>query len=66
MYSIRKGPLKRFWKRLRGKPPVEIHYLNKSVVEEIIAGAGGRLIEARQDGSVRRSRVSMFYTVTRD
>jgi ubiquinone/menaquinone biosynthesis C-methylase UbiE len=65
LYSIRKGPLKRFWKRLRGKPPVEIHYLNQSIVEEIVAAAGGRLIEARQDGSVRRSRVSMFYTVTR-
>ena len=66
LYSVRKGPLKRFWKRLRGKPPVEIHYVNRSIVEEIIAAAGGRLIEARQDGSVRRSRVSMFYTVTRD
>lgn len=65
IYSFRRGPLKRFWKRIRGKPPVEIHYVNQSLVEKTIAAAGGRLIEARQDGSVRRSRVSMFYTVTR-
>lgn len=64
-YSIKRGPLRRFWKRLRGKAPVEIHYVNQSLVEEIITEAGGKLIEARQDGSVRRSRVSMFYAATR-
>ncbi len=66
LYSVRRGPLRRFWKRIRGKPPVEIHYLNQSLVEEVIRNAGGRLLEARQDGSIRRSRVSMFYTATRD
>lgn len=66
LYSIRRGPLRRFWKRIRGKPPVEIHYLNQAIVENIIHSAGGRLLEARQDGSVRRSRVSMFYTAIRD
>ncbi len=66
LYSVRRGPLRRFWKRIRGKPPVEIHYLNQSLVEEAIGNAGGRLLEARQDGSIRRSRVSMFYTATRE
>jgi ubiquinone/menaquinone biosynthesis C-methylase UbiE len=65
-YSVRRGPMRRFWKRIRGKPPVEIHYLNQSLVEEIIKKRGGRLIGVRQDGSIRRSRVSMFYTVTRE
>jgi len=64
-YSVARGPLRRFWKRIRGKPPVEIHYVSRSRVEEIIERSGGRLAEARQDGSVRRSRVSMFYTAVR-
>ena len=66
LYSLKRGPLRRFWKKLRGKPPVEIHYINRSMVEEIIAGAGGRVVDVRQEGSVRRSRVSLFYTAVRD
>ncbi len=65
IYSLKRGPLRRLWKRLRGKPPVEIHYVNQSLIEEIIRLSGGRLVEARQEGSVRRSRVSMFYTAVR-
>jgi len=65
LYSVRRGPMRRFWKRIRGKSPVEIHYVNQTMVEEIIQQAGGQLIEARQDGSIRRSRVSMFYTAIR-
>lgn len=66
IYSIRRGPLRRFWKRIRGMPPVEIHYINQSLVEEIIVTAGARLIDARQQGSVRGSRVSMLYCAVRD
>jgi SAM-dependent methyltransferase len=64
-YRIKRGPLRRLWKRLRGKAPVEIHYLNRGVVEDIIAAAGGRLVDVRQEGSVRRSRVSLVYTAVR-
>ncbi len=28
IYAIKRGPLRRFWKRIRGMPPVEIHYVN--------------------------------------
>ena len=61
IYSISRGPLRRFWKRIRGMPTVEIHYINQSLVEEIIKASGGRLIDAIQQGSVRGSRVSMLY-----
>jgi SAM-dependent methyltransferase len=61
IYSIKRGPLRRFWKRIRGMPPVEIHYINQTLVEEIIAKNGGRLIDVTQQGSVRGSRVSMLY-----
>jgi SAM-dependent methyltransferase len=66
VYSIKRGPLRRFWKRIRGLPPVEIHYINQSIVEGIIAASGGRLIDATQQGSVRGSRVSMLYCAVRN
>jgi len=39
--------------------------VNQALVEEIIARAGGCLIDIRQEGSIRRSRVSLFYTAVR-
>lgn len=65
IYSIKRGPLRRFWKRIRGMPPVEIHYINHSLVEEIVEVSGARLIDTTQRGSVRGSRVSMLYCAVR-
>ncbi len=61
IYSVKRGPLRRFWKRIRGLPPVEVHYLNQAVVEDIIEAGGGRVVDATQQGSVRGCRVSMLY-----
>ncbi len=66
IYAIRRGPLRRFWKRIRGMPPVEIHYINQSLVEEIIEASGAHLIDATQQGSVRGSRISMLYCAVRN
>ena len=66
LYSLQRGTLKRFWKRLRGKPPVELHYVNQGIVEEIIEKNGGRLVEVRQKGSRHSWRVSIFYAAVRD
>ena len=66
IYAIKRGPLRRFWKRIRGMPPVEIHYINQSIVEEIVEASGARLIDATQQGSVRGSRVSMLYCAVRN
>jgi len=66
IYSIVKGPMRRFWKRVRGLPPVEMHYINQSLVEEIIERNGGRLVDATQQGSVRLSRKSMLYCAVRE
>lgn len=66
IYSIKRGPIRRFWKRIRGLPPVEIHYINQKLIEEIIEASGGRLVDSKQQGSVRRSRVSMLYCAVRD
>ena len=66
IYSIKRGTLRRFWKRIRGMPPVEIHYINQSIVEGIIEASEGRLIDATQQGSVRGARVSMLYCAVRN
>lgn len=65
LYSFRHGPFRRFWKRIRGRLPVEMHYIHQSLVEDIIRNNGGRLIDARQYGSVHRNRISMQYCAVR-
>lgn len=65
IYSFWHGPLRRFWKRIRGRAPVEMHYIHRSLVEDIIRNNGGRLIDVRQFGSIHRSRVSMLYCAVR-
>ncbi len=60
-YRFRSGTLRRAWKRLRGKAPVEIHHIHRSRVEALIDQAGGELVDSWQEGSVRRRRVSRFY-----
>ena len=50
-YNLRKGALRRFWKRLRGKPPVEMHHIHHFRVKKIVNEAGGTMIEARKFGS---------------
>lgn len=64
-YALRRGPLRRFWKRVRGKAPVEIHYVSRERVQEIVESAGGKLADIRDDKTARRGRRSLFYTVTR-
>jgi SAM-dependent methyltransferase len=65
LYGLRRGTLKRWWKSLRGKPPVELHYVNQGIIEEIIRDSGGRLVAAHQKGSVHSWRVSIFYAAVR-
>ena len=60
-YRFRSGTLRRAWKRLRGKAPVEIHHIHHSRVNALIDQAGGELVDSWQEGSVRRRRVSRFY-----
>lgn len=60
-YRFRSGTLRRAWKRLRGKAPVEIHHIHHSRVKTLIDQAGGALVESWKEGSVRRRRVSRFY-----
>ena len=66
IYAFTRGPLRRLWKRVRGLPPVEMHYISQSVVREIIEANHGRLVDATQRGSVRGLRVGMLYCAVRE
>jgi hypothetical protein len=40
-----RGPVRRLSKRVRGKPPVEIHYVPRRRVEELIGDSDGELVD---------------------
>lgn len=65
IYSFRRGPLRRLWKRVRGLPTVEMHYVHHSLVEEVLTRSGARLVDRSQFGSVHRHRVSLRYCAVR-
>ena len=44
LYNLRRRHLKRLWKTIRGKPPVEMHYIPFERVQAIIQESGGRLV----------------------
>jgi SAM-dependent methyltransferase len=44
LYALRRERLRRVWQRLRGRPGYEMHALARSRVEEVVAGAGGRML----------------------
>lgn len=50
MYTIRRRYLRRFWKRLRGKPEYEMHYIPRVEVERIVAEAGATMVDVTHFG----------------
>lgn len=50
MYRIRRQYLRRFWKRLRGKPEYEMHYIPRVDVEGIVTEHGGTLVDVTHFG----------------
>ncbi len=63
LYTLRRVWLRRLWKRLRGRPAVDMHYIGQDVVQDVIADNGGRLVDVVQHGSVRITRQGMRYCV---
>jgi SAM-dependent methyltransferase len=45
LYRLRREHFRRFWQRLRGRLPYEMHALARPRVEEVVAAAGGRLLD---------------------
>ncbi len=56
LYAVRRGPLRRFWKVVRGRSPVEMHYIPRSRIESIVAQGGARLVDVVDVGKPGRPR----------
>jgi ubiquinone/menaquinone biosynthesis C-methylase UbiE len=56
LYRLNREHLRHLLQRLRGRPPYEIHFMARELVEATIAHAGGRLVDVvAMDGKRRRS-----------
>lgn len=58
-----RGPLRRLSKRIRGKQPVEIHYVPRPRVEEMVREAGCELVDAHDLAGGRKRWGSFRYCV---
>lgn len=45
LYRFRREHLRRFWKRLRGRIPYEMHVVSRQQVTEVVKQAGGRIVD---------------------
>lgn len=60
-----RGPVRRFTKRIRGKAPVEIHYVPRPVVESLAASAGCQLLQAHDLAGGTKRWGSFRYCIVR-
>ncbi len=65
LYTLRRVWLRRWWKRVRGRPAVDMHYIGEDVVRDVIDKNNGRLVDVSRQGSVRRTRFGMRYCVVK-
>ena len=45
LYTFRRRHVRRIWKRICGRPTVEIHYVARSRVEQLVSQSGGRIVD---------------------
>jgi len=63
-YRLRSETLRPLWKRMRGRPPVQVHTISEQDVQETIANRGGEVLACVDADTTRRSsRKSMRITV---
>lgn len=63
-YRVKREYWRRFWQRLRGRIPYEMHFVARSQVEEAIAAMKGRIVDV-VDMSKARNGSSLRFAVTR-
>ncbi len=63
-YTFRHRYVRWCWKRLRGRRPVEIHYIPRPTVERIVGESGGRMFDVVDVGLRRRGK-SYRYCATK-
>jgi ubiquinone/menaquinone biosynthesis C-methylase UbiE len=61
LYNLRRRRLRRIWKIVRGRPPVEMHYIARERVERIVEESGGRMADVVDAGEGRRRGRSFRY-----
>lgn len=55
LYRLNREPFRHLVQRIRGRPPYEIHFIAREQVEEVIAEAGGRVVDVTEVAGRRRS-----------
>jgi SAM-dependent methyltransferase len=63
LYTLRREYLRRFWKRLMGRPAYEMHFLAPSRIAEVVSWHGGRIIDI-VDVSKAKNGASLRYCVS--
>ena len=64
MYTLRREHFRRFWQRIRGRVPYEMHYLARTHVEELVMESGGRMLDVVDISPARPGR-SFRYCATK-
>jgi len=62
LYLFRRRPMRRLWKRLRGRPAYEMHYVAREQVEQIIQSSGGSLLDVVHLGGRARYPSYRYYS----
>jgi SAM-dependent methyltransferase len=61
-----RGPVRRLSKRIRGRPPVEIHYVARPRVEALVEASDAELLDALDLGDGRKRWTSFRYCVRKN
>jgi SAM-dependent methyltransferase len=64
LYTVRREYLRRFWKRIRGRIPYEMHFVAESQVLDAVRHAGGTVVDT-VDVSRLQNRGSLRFAVTK-
>jgi hypothetical protein len=63
-YRFKREYWRRFWQRIRGRIPYEMHFVARAQVEQAVAEAGGRIVDV-VDLSKLHNGSSLRFAVTR-
>ncbi|HEY0928809.1 MAG TPA: class I SAM-dependent methyltransferase [Gemmatimonas sp.] len=62
-YKLRRQYFRRAWKIVRGKPPYEMHYIPRCVVERTIAANSARLVDTKSFGPSGRQNNFRYFVI---
>jgi ubiquinone/menaquinone biosynthesis C-methylase UbiE len=63
-YRVKREYWRRFWQRVRGRIPYEMHFVARAQVEDAVKHAGGRILDV-VDMSQAKNGISLRFAVTR-